>query len=114
MGNDTTPPRYDHPPERNPNAPFTLPPHVIDDIARGSDSEAIRLIRKATGVGDEEARDIVAEIRREIPKDRVASRGATASTGLAPGQVAPGAGPAKWVALLVVAALAVFAALYLR
>lgn len=110
---------FDKPEGRDPNASFTLSPEAIEALKRGSPIEAIKIIRQATGVGLAEAKSIVEQIEKTIPAKARSAAGKPAShvslharAGLAPGEVARGGGPGKWLALIAVGLIVVLAALY--
>jgi ribosomal protein L7/L12 len=110
-------PAYDDPPGRDPNAPFKLTPAALESLGRGDNTEAIRQIREATGVGQAEATDIARMIGAELPAVGAKPARAAAvrdnSPKLSPGQVAPAAGGvAKWIVLAAIVAAGAAAAIW--
>ncbi|QJR12111.1 hypothetical protein DSM104443_03195 [Usitatibacter rugosus] len=119
-GGQASEPVFGKPEGRDAHAQFTLPPEALEALKRGSLIEAIKIIREKSGVGLAEAKSMVEEIARSIPKDgRFGDHTATpqsvhARAGLGPGEVARGGGSGKWLVLIAIAALAILAALFYR
>ena len=98
----------------------------IDSYERGDKIEAIKIVREATGLGLAEAKDIVdlvavgasaknpGHIATALESARFGSKKRPApGQGLAPGEVPQsGGGAGKWLAVVVVAAIALAAAFY--
>jgi ribosomal protein L7/L12 len=93
---------------RDPNASMTLSPRVVEALKRGNTIEAIKIVRETTGAGLLEAKTLVDEIQQRIPG------GTGSGQKLAPGQVAGGMGPGKWLALLAVVAAVIAAVVFYR
>lgn len=109
-----------------------LPPTVVEALVGGNKLEAIRRLKQITGMDLKAARDWVESYIRTNPEpgsELLQSFEGEASTrphsppkpaalharpGLAPGEVPPGRGAAKWLALIAVGLIAVLAALYFR
>jgi ribosomal protein L7/L12 len=94
--------------EHSAEATFTLSREAAEALKSGNKIEAIKLVRAATGLGLAEAKAIV-----EVFEGGAAAKNPASRQGLAPGEVASsGGGTGKWIALIVVAAIAIAAALY--
>jgi hypothetical protein len=91
-------PSFDHPPGRDPDASFVLPPEALDALRQGNPIQAIKLVREATGVGLAEAKAIVDEVQLNLPSGIGSVR--RASVRLAPGEVPRGSAGAKWAVVI--------------
>ena len=110
----------------NVKASFTLTREALEALERGDKIEAIKIVREATGLGLEEAKDILdlvavgasaknpGHIATALESARFGSKKRPApGQGLAPGEVPQsGGGAGKWLAVVVVAAIALAAAFY--
>lgn len=114
-------PAGDRPPAIDRNAPYQFPAEAIDALRRGDTMGAIKAVHAATGGGLAEAKAMVEYMQRTGAKEVVPNPVAMAvpppprASGLAPGEVPrEGAGAGKWIVVLILAAAAIGAVLWLR
>jgi ribosomal protein L7/L12 len=104
-------------PAQSANAPFTLPPAAIDALKRGNPIEAIKIVRQATGAGLAEAKSLIDEIHRQLPKHSGTLQlppELRHREGLSPGEVPRTPSAGKWILMAVIAFGAILAVVVFR